>query len=126
MLGEQLFVRRIVSVKATVDSSPLDRRFRRNVDLATREVLEETLIVPIRGEIAHLQQIFVLNPVAALIWNSLDGERSLASVLDRVLNEFEVDAEEAQRDIVEFVSSLSTAGLVTLEEPLAEASRHEG
>jgi hypothetical protein len=77
-----------------------------------RKILGETLLVPIRGELADLRRIFALNPVAQHIWEALDGVRDLARVCESIVVRFEVDPAQAEADVVEFVGQLSGAGLI--------------
>jgi hypothetical protein len=86
--------------------------YRRSSDVVGRQILGETLLVPIRGELADLQRIFALNPVAEHIWAELDGAQDLAAVRDSVVARFEVEAAEAEADLVEFVAQLCEAGLI--------------
>jgi hypothetical protein len=85
---------------------------RRNPDVVTREIAGETMLVPITGKLAHLQQVFVLEGVGAHIWSQLTGDRSLQEVLDSVLDEYEVSLEVARDDLLELVDELLEAELV--------------
>ena len=69
--------------------------------------------MPIRGELASLQQIFVLNPVAAFVWERLDGSTDTDTILAGILERFEVSAEEAGKDLEELVAALEGVGLIT-------------
>ena len=91
----------------------LDRIYRRNTDVIGRQVLGETLLVPIRGELAELQRIFALNPVAEFIWSLLDGEHALSVVRDSMAARFEVEPAQAEADLAKFVAQLSAMGLIT-------------
>ncbi len=91
----------------------LETVYRRNTDLISRQVLDDTLLVPLRGELADLQRIFALNPVAQYIWAQLDGEHDLAAVRDGLVVRFDVEPDRAQADLSEFIAQLSAAGLIT-------------
>ena len=80
--------------------------------VATRVVADETLIVPFKGTLASLQQIFALNPVAAFVWQRIDGQVTLDSILADILTSFEVSREHAWADLQELVAGLRDAGLV--------------
>ncbi len=82
------------------------------VDVIDRQVLGETLLVPIRGDLADLQRIFALNPAAEYIWAQLDGEHDLAAVADGLAARFEVEPAQAKSDVAEFLAELRAAGLV--------------
>lgn len=90
----------------------LSRVFKRNTDLRQREVLGETLLVPIRGELVELQRIFALNPVARHIWDHLDGQHDLSAVCAGVVAVFDVEPAQAEADLLEFADQLSAAGLI--------------
>jgi hypothetical protein len=90
----------------------LEQVYRRSSDLIERQILGETLIVPIRGDLADLQRLFALNPTAEYIWAHLDGGHDLASVRDSMVARFEVEPAQAEADLAEFVAQLSAAGLI--------------
>jgi len=98
-------------------SQPSDSRvwetvFRKREEVVSREIAGETILVPIRGKLVDMQRIFSLNPVAAHIWQQLDGERSLAKIRDDVLDTFDVEKSQADADIQEFVGELIEAELI--------------
>ena len=91
------------------------RIFKRAENIVSREIAGETILVPVRGRLADMQNIFTLNRVGTYIWDQLNGSRSLAEILDLVLHNFEVSREEAEQDILEFINHVSETGLVTEE-----------
>ena len=91
----------------------LEQVFRQRPDMVTREIAGEVLLVPVRGKLAQLQRIFVLNPVGAYIWGQLDGERDLARIRQGLIDSFEVGAEEAETDLFEYLGALEDAGLIS-------------
>ena len=90
-------------------------KFHRKDDIVTRQVAGETLLVPIYGDLANMERIFSLDPVAAFIWEQLDGEKSLEGIRDSLLNAFEVEKEQAETDILEFIDELLGASLIFQE-----------
>jgi hypothetical protein len=89
----------------------LETVLRKRADVVSRDVAGETILVPVRGDLADLQKIFTLTPVAAHIWESLDGERNLRDILDGVVDAFEVGRQEAEKDLHEFADELLASGL---------------
>jgi len=65
-----------------------------------------TIVLPSRSEVN------VLNPVASLVWDAIDGRRTLAEILESVLRDYEVPRDEATRDLLEFVNALRAQGMV--------------
>jgi hypothetical protein len=86
------------------------RTFSRSESVVRREVAGETFLVPLRGRLVDLQELFVLNEVGTWVWEHLDG-RCLEELGAGLSAEFEIDAEQAQRDAESFVHELTEAGL---------------
>ncbi len=78
----------------------------------TRQIGGETLIVPVTGSVADLESIYVLNDVAARIWELLKSPSTIDRIAGIVEAEFEVPGEGAAADVAEFVGVLEARGLV--------------
>ncbi len=89
----------------------LDARYVRDESVVARLIGQEFLLVPTRGEVAEMDHIFVLNPVAARIWELLDGNHTIAEIGAAICDEFEVDSPSAEQDIIEFVDKLLSANI---------------
>ena len=87
-------------------------RYRKNEDVIARQIAGETLLVPIRGDLAGIQRIFALDKVAEYIWQQLDAETTLEAIRDGVLANFDVSMEQAEADIEGFIAELLEAGLI--------------
>lgn len=63
---------------------------------------------------------FTLNEVATVIWQAADGRTPLSDIIaGKICQEFEVDPDQAGRDVEQFVSELSQHGiLVVSEQPI--------
>ena len=82
-------------------------------DSVTRQIADETLLIPIRSHLADMQNIFALeNQVAEYIWQQLDGKRNLEEIHRGITTEFEVENGQAGSDLEEFISQLLEAGLI--------------
>ncbi len=92
---------------------------RRLEDVILREIAGEVFLVPIRGRLADLQELFVLNDVGEWLWQRLDGTRSQDVLVEELIASFEVTPAEAASDLDGFLRELDEAGL--LEPMSAEA-----
>jgi hypothetical protein len=101
-------------------TNPTDRCPRRLQDVILREIAGERFLVPIRGRLADLQELFVLNDAGEWVWQRLDGERTAAALAADMAATFEVTVDEAKVDIQAFVGELDEAGL--LEQGPAEGA----
>jgi hypothetical protein len=92
---------------------PADARLARLDQVVVRDIAGETLLIPIRSNVAQLDSVFVLNETGKFIWEHLDGTQSLHGIVTLVCDTFEVENTEAEADVDEFVGLLASAGLVT-------------
>ncbi len=69
-------------------------------------------MVPVRGELALLDRLFVLNGLGEHIWQALDGKRTISEICASIVDAFDVNQKTANRDLIEFVVELEEAGLV--------------
>jgi hypothetical protein len=93
--------------------SPIwEQRPCRSEQVVVRNIGDETILVPISGSLADLEQVFVLNALGLFVWERLDGSRSVAAIVDEVLEEFDASRETAEQDVAEFVENLSGLGVL--------------
>jgi len=52
----------------------LGLRYRHSEDVVTRQIVGETLLVPIRGDLAGSQRLFALDAVGEFIWHHHEDE----------------------------------------------------
>ena len=83
--------------------------------LVTRGILGETIIVPVSGELAGLQNAYVLNMTGAFVWERLDGSTSLEIIHQALTRNFEIGEKDAWKDLEELVADLAQAGLIERE-----------
>ena len=58
---------------------------------------------------------FGLDPVGARIWQLLSETSSLAEIVERLAQEYDVTPEQANSDLVRFVEELKAHGLLNVE-----------
>ncbi len=89
-----------------------ERTFTKNENIVRRDIADETILVPIRGNLADMQRIFSLDPVADHIWKQLDGKRTLGEIHTAILKNFNVEPDQAALDLNEFIGELQKANLI--------------
>ena len=76
------------------------------------------LTCDLSGEAAILHvdsgQYYGLDAVGARIWALVQQPRSVRALCDAILDEYEVEPERCQRDVVELLERLAGAGLVEI------------
>ena len=76
---------------------------KRNTDFMLRDIAGEVILVPTG---AATQQF------NGMIWKNLDESKSKEELVDKIMDEFEVDEETARTDVEGFVGALYEHGLV--------------
>ena len=78
----------------------------------SRDIGDDTIVVPVRGGVGDLDAIFTLNAVGATIWKLIDGATTVERLAAAVAAEYEVNGDVAAHDVDEFVRLLATRGLL--------------
>jgi hypothetical protein len=77
-------------------------------ELIKRNVAGDIILVPVGKTVYESNGLFVLNELGDFLWDRLEAAESEADLCAAVLAEYDVTAEEAARDIAEFVAQLRT------------------
>lgn len=111
-------------VKGSVALPPLPWNAvpRKTPGLVTRTIVDETVVVPVKGRLAQLQNLYILTPVGNHIWSAIDGVNDLDALHRSILDAYDVGDEEARTDLLEFIRSMIEAGLLQFADPGEEAS----
>ena len=61
-----------------------------------------------------------LDEIGARVWHLIEEPRLVSAVRDAIVDEYDVDAEQCERDLIELLQRLASEGLVEVEvEPAA-------
>lgn len=93
--------------------------FRKKGEFVTRSIADETIVVPVRGQVGDLDAIYNLNEVGAFIWEQCDAWKSVNQIVKAVCGEFEVAPEQAEKETSEFIAALEAAGMIERSGPRA-------
>jgi len=61
-----------------------------------------------------------LNAVGSTIWNLIQEPRTIAEIHDRLLQQYEAEFGECERDLLNILDDLSKAGLVEIRDARSE------
>jgi hypothetical protein len=86
-------------------------------EVVARHIAGQHILVPVRTGVAQMDYLYTTDEVGSFIYGLLDGRSDARAVASRVAETFEVGEEEALRDVLEYLHSLSDAGLVLVSRP---------
>ena len=77
-----------------------------------REIMGETIAIPIGDSLLNFNGMLCLNEVGEEIWKGLQAGKSKEQILDGILDEFDVTREEAVADLDSFLNMLKESDLL--------------
>ena len=84
----------------------LEKVYKKSDSIVSRKITDEFILVPIRQNVGDLESIYTLNESAARIWELIDGEIRVGEIREKIVDEFEVTPEEAEKDLMEHLQEL--------------------
>ena len=75
-------------------------------ELIKRDIAGDTILVPVGKTVYDSNGLFVLNEVAAFIWDVLADAETEAYIVAKILEEYEVSQQEAEKDTADFFDKL--------------------
>lgn len=73
---------------------------------AARKVGAEMVLVPLKNSVAEMEEMFTLNEVGSVIWEHITPEATEQTLVDAIVDEFDIDRETALADLQEFMTAL--------------------
>ena len=86
---------------------------RRNPDVVSRVIANETVLLPIYRSSEELNCIYTLNKSASRVWDLIDGRRSLDAIRRRIADEFAATEAHLQKELGKTLSELLEIKAVT-------------
>ncbi len=71
--------------------------------VVVRRINNESLLIPLTDNIADMDSLYRLNDTGAFIWDSIDGRRNIGEIINMLVEEFDVERDEAEKDILLFL-----------------------
>lgn len=75
-----------------------------------REIAGETILIPSGAAAQKFNGLITVNELGTFIWNALAEDITLDALVGRITDAYEVDAETARADAVEFLDELRQVG----------------
>lgn len=77
-----------------------------------REIAGETILVPVGENSTVFNGLITMNEVGVFIWENIEQVENEDEMLDKILNEYEVDEKTAKTDLDEFLDKLKQAEII--------------
>ncbi|MGH9715332.1 MAG: PqqD family protein [Candidatus Acidiferrales bacterium] len=87
-------------------------QFKKSINVVSRTVADEAIVVPIRRGAADMDSIFTFNEAGTALWNMVEANRSGSEMTEYLQREYGLSAQQAGGDAQAFIENLAAAGLI--------------
>ena len=77
-----------------------------------RQVADTWVVLPLGAETLNFTSMLKLNDAGAMLWNVLEKGCSVETLVEKLLSEYEISKEQAEKDAEEFLQKLIGIGCV--------------
>lgn len=89
---------------------------KRNAEFLLREVADTLVVVPVGDAVTDFPGMITLNATGAYIWELLETEQTVQTLVDALVARYEVAEETARQDVEAFVGRLRSVGAIMEKE----------
>ncbi len=83
-----------------------------NKAMTLRTVAGENILVPNANVVLDLNGLFIVTETGAFIWHILPDAQNQEEIVDKLLEEYDIDRETAENDVAEFLERLKSFGII--------------
>lgn len=77
-----------------------------------RNIVGETILVPIGQNNEAFNGLITINELGKFIWENIESSKDEDELLQKILDEYEVEKEVAKADLDEFLQTLKDAEII--------------
>jgi len=93
----------------------MNSTYSRSEDVIARQIEDEYIIIPLVGGIGNIDDcLFSMNKTGKIIWDMLDGIKSLNSIVGDLILEYDIQKDQAEKDVQGFLQELFDRQIVKL------------
>lgn len=81
-------------------------------DFILREIAGDFVLVPTGNTAMEFNGLIAINEIGSFLWKNLQSEITREQLVQKVLEEYEIDSETVKKDVDQFLSKLVNAGIV--------------
>lgn len=83
-----------------------------NKNFVVRQIADEYIIVPIGEAVINFNGMVTVNEVGKFIWEQLYNDLAKEELLQKIIQEYDIDEQTAAEDMEEFLEKLKQGGLL--------------
>ncbi|HBC77690.1 MAG TPA: PqqD family protein [Bacteroidales bacterium] len=83
-------------------------------NIVTRKTGSEYVLVPVANNIADMNSVYTLNESGAFIWELIDGKRNAQEIINKLMEEYDIDRDSAEKDVLSFINDMSNYLIINI------------
>lgn len=83
-----------------------------NDNFVLRQVVDTWVVLPLADKTVDFNGMITLNESGVLLWNTLEKGADVDALVDALLAEYDVSAEQARGDVEAFIEKLRSVGCI--------------
>jgi len=92
-----------------MDTSLIVRKMEKVI---SRKIGDDYVLVPVNRKVMHSDSLYAMNGVGGLIWELIDGKRTLGQISEKVVETAPAPVEQVKIDVAHYVADLLSEELV--------------
>ena len=89
----------------------LNNIVQRKKDLLESNIDDEKVMMSLENN-----EYYGLNSVASRIWELLTEKQSISSIVNQLMEEYDIDRENCEKDVLDFIQELNEKNLIQVDE----------
>lgn len=77
-----------------------------------REIVGDIVLVPINKSTSKFDGLITMNEIGKFIWENIESAKDEEELLQRILDEYEVERDVAKADLDEFLGKLKAVDII--------------
>ena len=85
---------------------------KRNSDFILRNVAGTLIVVPVGAAVTAFPGMITLNATGAYLWDLMENDQTVTSLVEALLDRYDVSKEQAEEDVKSFLAKLEETGAI--------------
>lgn len=81
-------------------------------EFITRDILGETILVPVGNTVNNFNGLITINKVGRFIWDNADKVKDEDELINLITGKYDIDYETASKDCSEFLGKLRSSNII--------------
>lgn len=90
----------------------MNRCYYKSPSSISKTLVDEIILAIMKDNMGDLENIYTLTGVGTCIWELLDGKRSLEEIKEKIVEDYMVKPEKAEKDLINLIQDLEGKGFI--------------